>query len=131
MQSRKNRTRKIRKEVCFTPEEYEHVKLIMDSMGIKNFQYYALNQLRYGQLVRINFSELKHLRVAINRIGVNINQIAKQANENQTISPEQLAETLDLLTDIKQLVATKLSSSEKKALAKRQEKIVRQDITEW
>jgi len=131
MESKENRKRFIEKKVRFTPEEYEHIKLIMDSMGIKKFQYYALNQLRYGQLVRINFSELKHLRVAINRIGVNINQIAKQANENQTISPEQLAETLDLLTDIKQLVATKLSSSEKKALAKRQEKIVRQDITEW
>lgn len=130
MESRKNRTRKIRKEVCFTPEEYEHIKLIMDSMGIEKFQYYAINQLRYGQLVQINFSELKHLRVAINRIGVNINQIAKQANENQTVSPEQLTETLDLLTDIKQLVATKLSSSEQKALAKRQDQKIR-TYDEW
>lgn len=130
MENKENRKRFIEKKVRFTPKEYEHVKLIMESMGIKNFQYYAINQLRYGQLVQINFSELKHLRVAINRIGVNVNQIAKQANENQTVSPEQLAETLDLLTDIKQLVATKLSSSEKKALAKRQNQKIR-TYDEW
>lgn len=130
MESKENRKRFIEKKVRFTPKEYEHVKLIMESMGIKKFQYYAVNQLQYGQVMMIDFSEIKHLRVAINRIGVNINQIAKQANENQTISPEELKETLDLLTEIKQLVATKLSSSEKKALAKRQNQEIR-TYDEW
>ena len=131
MESKENRKRYIQKIIRFTPKEYEHVKLIMESMGIKKFQYYAVNQLQYGQVMMIDFSEIKHLRVAINRIGVNINQIAKQANENQTISPEELKATLDLLTEIKQLVATKLSSSEKEALARRQNQMVRTDITEW
>ena len=130
MESKESRKRYIQKIIRFTPNEYEHVKLVMESMGIEKFQYYAINQLQYGQLMTIDFSELKHLRVAINRIGVNINQIAKQANENQTISPEELKETLDLLTEIKQLVATKLSSSEKEALARRQNQEIR-TYDEW
>ena len=120
-----NRKRHIVKKVCFTPKEYEQVKHAMDQMQAPTFQYYAKNQLIQGRLVQIDFSELKNLRVAVNRIGGNINQIAKHANENQAITPEELLHVLDLLSDLKEMVATKLSSAEKKSLQERKEKEIR------
>ncbi|WP_438832406.1 plasmid mobilization protein [Streptococcus pluranimalium] len=124
-QTKEKRKRYIQKLIRLTPEENEQIKRAMKQMDAPSFQYYAKNQLVQGKLVQIDFSELKNLRVAINRIGGNINQIAKHANENQTITPEELLHVLDLLSDLKEMVATKLSSAEKKSLQERKEKEIR------
>ncbi|HEM6035275.1 TPA: plasmid mobilization relaxosome protein MobC, partial [Streptococcus suis] len=67
---------------------------------------------------------------AINRIGSNINQIAKQANEDQHTSTEMLEQVLGHLTEIREMVSAKLSSEEKQSLQARK-RIVRMDIDEW
>ena len=79
MQKRENRKRYIQKLIRLTPEEDRQIKTAMAQMGVPSFQYYAKNQLVQGKVVQIDFSELKDLRVAINRVGTNINQIAKLA----------------------------------------------------
>ncbi|EPT37505.1 MobC family plasmid mobilization relaxosome protein [Streptococcus dysgalactiae subsp. dysgalactiae] len=127
---KEKRRRNIEMKVRFKPEEYSQVRKAMEQMGTKNFQYYAKNQLVQGKLVQIDFSELKALRIAINRIGGNINQIAKHANENQTITSEELAQILGLLSEIKEVVAKKLTSEEKRSLLERK-RAVRTDIDEW
>lgn len=124
-----NRKRNIRKEVYFTEQEYRQVQYAMEQMQAPTFQYYAKNQLVQGKLVQIDFSELKALRVAVNRIGGNINQIAKHANENQEISTEDLAQVLDYLSELKNMMAAKLSSAEKKSLQERKRKVRTYD--EW
>ena len=124
------RKRSIRKEVYFTPDEYRQLQTAMSQMQTPTFQYYAKNQLIQGRVVQIDFSELKDLRVAINRVGGNINQIAKHANENQTISSEELLQVLDCLSEIKEMVSAKLSSEEKRSVQERK-RIVRMDIEEW
>lgn len=124
-----NRKRNIRKEVYFTEQEYKQVQHAMEQMQAPTFQYYAKNQLIQGKLVQIDFSELKALRVAVNRIGGNINQIAKHANENQEISTEDLAQVLDYLSELKDMMAAKLSSAEKKSLQERKRKVRTYD--EW
>ncbi|HEO6584683.1 TPA: plasmid mobilization relaxosome protein MobC [Streptococcus agalactiae] len=129
-QNMDRRKRNIRKEIYFKPEEYEQVKYAMEQMKAPSFQYYAKNQLVQGKLVQIDFSELKNLRVAVNRIGGNINQIAKYANENQTIASEELAQVLGLLSEIKEMVTVKLSNEEKRSLLERK-RTVRTDIDEW
>lgn len=129
-QNMDRRKRNIRKEIYFTQKEYNQVRHAMDQMKAPTFQYYAKNQLIQGKLVQIDFSELKNLRVAINRIGGNINQIAKQANENQTISSEELEQVFDYLSEIKDMIAAKLSSAEKESLQERK-RTVRTDIEKW
>lgn len=129
-QNMDRRKRQIRKEIYFTKKEYEQVRYAMDQMGAPTFQYYAKNQLIQGRLVQIDFSELKNLRVAVNRIGGNINQIAKHANENQTILPEELEQVLDYLSEIREMIATKLSSAEQKSLQERKTKEIR-TYDEW
>ena len=129
-QKKENRKRYIQKLIRLTPEENEQIKHAMKQMQVPTFQYYAKNQLVQGKLVQIDFSELRALRVAVNRIGGNINQIAKHANENQEISREELAQVLAYLSELKDMVATKLSSAEKKSLQERKEKVIR-TYDEW
>ena len=130
MQKRENRKRYIQKLIRLTPEEDRQIKTAMAQMGVPSFQYYAKNQLVQGQVVQIDFSELKDLRVAINRVGTNINQIVKHANENQGVTPEEVAQVIEYLTELKEMVAVKLSSAEKKSLQERKVKTIR-TYDEW
>ena len=130
MQKRENRKRYIQKLIRLTPEEDRQIKTAMAQMGVPSFQYYAKNQLVHGKVVQIDFSELKDLRVAINRVGTNINQIAKHANENQGVTPEEVAQVIDYLSELKEMVAVKLSSAEKKSLQERKVKTIR-TYDEW
>lgn len=130
MQKRENRKRYIQKLIRLTPEEDRQIKTAMSQMGVPSFQYYAKNQLVQGKVVQIDFSELKDLRVAINRVGTNINQIAKHANENQSVTPEEVAQVIDYLSELKEMVAVKLSSAEKKSLQERKVKTIR-TYDEW
>lgn len=130
MQKRENRKRHIQKLIRLTPEEDRQIKTAMAQMGVPSFQYYAKNQLVQGKVVQIDFSELKDLRVAINRVGTNINQIAKHANENQGVTPEEVAQVIDYLSELKEMVAVKLSSAEKKSLQERKVKTIR-TYDEW
>ena len=130
MQKRENRKRYIQKLLRLTPEEDRQIKTAMAQMGVPSFQYYAKNQLVQGKVVQIDFSELKDLRVAINRVGTNINQIAKHANENQGVTPEEVAQVIDYLSELKEMVAVKLSSAEKKSLQERKVKTIR-TYDEW
>ncbi|EIC76255.1 plasmid mobilization relaxosome protein MobC [Streptococcus oralis] len=130
MQKRENRKRYIQKLIRLTPEEDRQIKTAMAQMGVPSFQYYAKNQLVQGKVVQIDFAELKDLRVAINRVGTNINQIAKHANENQGVTPEEVAQVIDYLSELKEMVAVKLSSAEKKGLQERKVKTIR-TYDEW
>ena len=130
MQKRENRKRYIQKLIRLTPEEDRQIKTAMAQMGVPSFQYYAKNQLVQGKVVQIDFSELKDLRVAINRVGTNINQIAKHANENQGVTPEEVAQLIGYLFELKEMVAVKLSSAEKKSLQERKVKTIR-TYDEW
>lgn len=125
----KSRKRQIRKEIYLTPNEETQIKRTMSEMGVKTFQSYAKNMLVQGQVVQIDFSELKDLRVAINRIGGNINQIAKHANENDLITIEEISEVVNLLSEIKDLVNAKVSSEEKRSIA--QKKQIVRTYDEW
>lgn len=124
-----NRKRPIERKVRFTPDEDRQVKMTMEEMGVKTFQSYAKNMLVQGQVVQIDFSELKDLRVAINRIGGNINQIAKHANENDLITIEEISEVMNLLSEIKDLVNAKVSSEEKRSIV--QKKQIVRTYDEW
>ena len=130
MQKRENRKRYIQKLIRLTPDEDRQIKTAMAQMGVPSFQYYAKNQLVQGKVVQIDFSELKDLRVAINRVGTNINQIAKHANENQGVTTEEVAQVIDYLSELKEMVAAKLSSAEKKSLQERKVKTIR-TYDEW
>ncbi|HEM3628428.1 TPA: plasmid mobilization relaxosome protein MobC [Streptococcus suis] len=57
-----------------------------------------------------DFDKLKQLRLEMNRIGVNVNQIAKRVNENGEADSEEVIECLALLNELKELTNTLIKS---------------------
>lgn len=123
MRNTENRKRYIERKVRLTPSENEQIKRIMTEHGMPSFQYYARNMLCLGRVVKIDFSELKNLRVAINRIGGNINQIAKRANESEEISLEKIQDVLASLTEIKNLIDNTVSEKEERSMKELKKKV--------
>ena len=90
------RKRKIKKEVRLSEAEWEAIKLRMKRCNVKSFSKYSRKMLIDGYFLVIDDSkELKEFTLAINNIGVNINQISHALNAGQIVSPE----TIDLLKD--------------------------------
>ena len=123
MRNTENRKRYIERKVRLTPSENEQIKRIMTEHGMPSFQYYARNMLCLGRVVKIDFSELKNLRVAINRIGGNINQIAKRANESEVISLEEIQDVLASLSEIKNLIDNTVSEKEERSMKELKKKV--------
>ena len=123
MRNTENRKRYIERKVRLTPSENEQIKRIMTEHGMPSFQYYARNMLCLGRVVKIDFSELKNLRVAINRIGGNINQIAKRANESGEISAEEIQNVLAHLSEIRNLIDDTVSSEEEGSVKELKRKV--------
>lgn len=97
------RTRNVRKEICFTPDEWQEVEFLWtqfrefdDGKRYARFGDWARQLLMWGQVEKIEVPfEPERLRGEIRRIGVNVNQIAHTANIAGIVSPEQIQAILD------------------------------------
>ncbi|WP_161942442.1 plasmid mobilization protein [Streptococcus suis] len=111
--SRENRSRQIRKEINLTEQEYRYIKSKMEKAGVKTFQNYARKMLMLGSVVTIDFSELIGVKQEINRIGVNINQIAKYVNVSEEVTQEELQALKNSLSEINDLITSKMKETRK------------------
>lgn len=89
-----NRKRKIQKKIYLDENENELIRRKMKKANKKNFGSFAREILLTGEINLINFDEIKKLRYELNRIGNNINQIVKRANEDGKVEKSQLVEIL-------------------------------------
>lgn len=108
MSNRINRTRQKRREVCLTEEENELLKKRINDSPYDNFQNYARHMLLAGAIHYVDYSELQQLKWEVNKIGNNINQMAKLANQFEEISQEDIDDLLDLIHQVEWLVSNKL-----------------------
>ena len=108
MSNRINRTRQRRREICLTEEENELLKKRINDSPYDNFQNYARHMLLAGSIYYVDYSGLKHLKWEVNKIGNNINQMAKLANQFGEISQEDIDDLLDLIHQVEWLVSNKL-----------------------
>ncbi|CAM3517097.1 plasmid mobilization relaxosome protein MobC [Streptococcus pluranimalium] len=88
--STEQRSRAIQKIIRVNEDEQRRVKEQMAKAGIDNFSTFARLMLTTGQVKVIHFEEVIALRKELNRIGVNINQIAKVANTDEMITEEAM-----------------------------------------
>lgn len=95
------RSRPIQKKFRVDEEEIWLIKRRMREAGVENFSTFARHMLVKGQVRVIRFEELAKFRQEVHRIGVNINQVAKQVNLTDQVSYDQLATLLGLLDEIK------------------------------
>lgn len=100
--------RQIQRKFRVTPRENDLIKERMAIHGFKNFNTYARYMLLTGEVITVDYSELVKLRTEINRIGTNINQLVKYVNTNEEVSLEHYQSLQELLSEIKQLMNTKI-----------------------
>jgi hypothetical protein len=86
------RERYVQKIIRLTPTENNYIKNKMDNAGRKNFNAFALEMLIQGQVNIVDFKSLSDLKIAIDRVGKNINQIAKKVNESGDVSKSDIDE---------------------------------------
>ena len=100
MRRAENRTHCVEKIIRFTPDEWERVRNLYEELTRyapehRSFSSYARRMLSER---RIHVTEIRPLTdpepIAreIDRIGVNVNQIAHWANANEHITPAQVEE---------------------------------------
>ncbi|KXT75169.1 hypothetical protein STRDD10_00405 [Streptococcus sp. DD10] len=112
MENVENRKRTVRPTIRFTSEEYDLIKRKVEEAGMRNFNSFARYMLIMGEVKVINFEELRELRHAINKVGVNINQIAKKVNEEDEAGLEELVMVLELQKEMRKLISDYISKQE-------------------
>ena len=108
-----NRTRKIVLRVPVTPEEQELIRQKMALLHTRNFSAYARKMLIDGYVVHIDTTDTTDIRAQtaeLQKIGVNVNQIARRLNSMGPLYTQDVADIKGALAQIWQLQRYILSS---------------------
>ena len=107
----KNRSRKNRLTVCLDDTEKMILEKKFQGSGLSSISQFIRYQIVYGDVFVTDFRELKETRTEINRIGNNINQIAKRMNETGTAFIQDVKEVKKLMKKIDDLLLKALKES--------------------
>lgn len=113
LKSEEKRKRMIQKKIRLTEEEARFISTKVLESGMTNFNSFARIMLIMGEVKILNFEELRELRKEINRIGVNVNQIAKKVNEDDQACLNELSQILELQKQLKDTVNQFIQKQEK------------------
>lgn len=100
MENKENRKRSVQKLVRFSEKEWGYLKNKIDQSPYNNFQNFARIMLITGEIVHVDYSELRTLNQEVGRIGNNVNQMVRLANQFEEISVDDVEQ---LLTDVQNL----------------------------
>lgn len=100
--------RPIQKIVRFSKEENDYLKKKIKKSPFNNFQNYARILCLTGEIKFTDYSELYRLNSEVNRIGNNVNQLARLAHQFKEISNEDVQQLLEMMHEVKALVTEKL-----------------------
>lgn len=103
------RKRDVRVVLQFTEDEKAILLENVEKSKSGNTATYARKMLLDGMVVNVDLSAIEDLTVALNRIGSNINQIARVANETRSINQSEIEEVKRLQKEIWQLQKSTLS----------------------
>lgn len=88
------RNRSVRKAVTFTPGEWQRVERRLERAGgvyPLGWNAYARTMLLKGRYVAIEVPfDVPRVTVQVNRIGINVNQIARKCNEDDLVTVAEL-----------------------------------------
>ena len=98
-----NRTRRNELKVYLSDEEKEIIDKKIEQSGIKNKSAYVRKMLCDGAIINVDLSIIKEHNTQISRIGNNLNQITKQLNALNYISPEDVKRVEEMSKEIKKM----------------------------
>lgn len=102
------RERELLQRFFVNTEELQTIELKMQQLGTTNKSAYFRKMALDGYILKTDYSQLKELTQAINKIGTNINQIARRGNETQAIYTEDINDVKELQEKIWQLLKSTL-----------------------
>jgi ltrF len=114
MSENQKRSRNVRKTLRFNEQENEYLLKRISESPYNNFQNYARHLLLAGEIKFVDYTELKQLKWEINKIGNNINQVVRLANQFEDISQEDIEDLLKTIKQIEMLVGNKLKEEIRK-----------------
>lgn len=106
-----NRTRNIVLRVPVTAEERAMIERKMQQMGTGCFSVYARKMLIDGYVIRLDYSDVKAMTAELQKIGTNINQIAKRVNATGTLYAQDIEDIKGAMAEIWQLQRSILSKA--------------------
>ncbi|GAB2022855.1 plasmid mobilization relaxosome protein MobC [Pseudolactococcus yaeyamensis] len=106
---KENRRRSIQKLIRFEKSEIDFINQKVAASPFDNFQNYARIMLITGEAKLVDYSQLQKLASEVNRVGHNVNQVAKYAHLLGEVSQEDVTELLTEIKDLKQIVQETLS----------------------
>ena len=98
-----NRVRKNELKVYLSDEEQEIINKKIEEAGIKNKSAYVRKMLCDGLIINVDLSIIKDHNSQISKIGNNLNQITKQLNGLNYISPEDVRRIEEMSKEIKKM----------------------------
>jgi len=98
-----NRTRGKVFCVPVTTEEEQQILLNVKKSKMNSISAYFRKMALDGMIVKIDLSEVKENTVAINRIGNNINQIAKRMNSTNDFSSNSVEQIINMMGEVMQM----------------------------
>jgi hypothetical protein len=104
-----NRTRSIQINFSVTSKEKELIEKRQEQTGIKNRGDFLRKMAIDGYVIKPDYSDIKNLTVAINRIGNNINQITRKVNESGKIYQDDMTEINSKMGEVWLLLKSTLS----------------------
>lgn len=95
-----NRYRNKDIRIRVTETEKEMIKRKSLAAGFESINSYAHKMLLSGLVVKVDLKELLELNNEINKIGVNINQIAYKANFSNRVTLDDISKVEKLLKEV-------------------------------
>ena len=103
-----NRTRKIVLRVPVTDAERELIQGKMAQLHTRNFSAYARKMLIDGYIVSVDTADVRAQTAELQKIGVNVNQIAKRLNAGGPVYAQDIEDIKGALAEIWQLQRSNL-----------------------
>ena len=103
-----NRTRTLQVKFRVTEEERQMIETKMKQYGTDNMEAYLRKMAIDGYVIKKDYSELKKLTSEFGKIGSNINQLAKRANESRHVSADDIRDMLFKQFEIEKLIKATL-----------------------
>ncbi len=82
------------KRVYFSPEEWNIVCKKASAVNMRTGTYIRRIAVK-GRIKKVDLKQLNHLQLSFDRIGVEVNQIAKVANSTQSVYKKDIEEMQD------------------------------------
>lgn len=100
----KKRKRSVEFKLRANEEEANKIRQRFSRANKKTFQAYALEMLQNGKIATYDYSELQKLRIEVNRIGQNVNQLVRYVNTFDEIDTELFKTLQAEIDDMKKLL---------------------------